>query len=114
VATDSAGNVYVADSENRAIRKITPEGVVSTLAGTAGATGSADGSGAAASFNYPDGVAVDNAGNVYVADAGNNTIRKITAAGVVSTLAGTAGVTGSSGGTGAAASFNVPVGVATD
>jgi hypothetical protein len=114
VATDSAGNVYVADTSNQTIRKITPTGVVSTLAGTPGVMGSADGTGAAARFNYPVSVATDGNGNVYVADAGNNTIRKITPAGVVTTLAGSAGVRGSADGTGAAASFNLPGGVATD
>jgi uncharacterized protein YjiK len=114
VATDSAGNIYVADNGNSTIRKITAAGVVSTLAGTAGVTGSTDATGAAASFNGPQGVATDSAGNLYVADSGNYTIRKITAAGVVSTLAGTAGVRGSTDGTGAAASFNSPIGVATD
>ena len=68
VAVDSAGNVYVADSHNNTIRKITPSGVVSTLAGLAGSIGSADGTGCAARFDSPDGVAVDSAGNVYVAD----------------------------------------------
>jgi len=114
VATDGAGNLYVADSGNNTIRKITPNGVVSTFAGTAGMTGSADGIGAAARFADPSGVATDSAGNIYVADSGNSTIRKITAAGVVSTLAGTAGVVGSADGIGAAASFNNPVGVAAD
>ena len=113
VATDSAGNVYVADSRNHTIRKVTPAGVVSTLAGTAGLMGSTDGTGAAASFNYPIGVATDRAGNVYVVDF-NNTIRKITPAGVVSTLAGTAGLMGSTDGTGAAASFDSLGGVAAD
>ena len=75
VATDSAGNVYVADYINHTIRKITPEGVVSTLAGTARASGSADGTGPAARFSYPFGVATDSAGNVYVADSNNHTIR---------------------------------------
>jgi sugar lactone lactonase YvrE len=114
VATDSAGNVYVADDLNDTIRVITPGGVVSTLAGTAGNYGSADGTGTAAQFEGPQGVATDSAGNVYVADAGNQTIRKITPAGVVSTLAGTAGTSGSADGNGAAAQFNRPSGVATD
>jgi len=114
VATDSAGNVYVADSDNHTIRKITSEGVVTTLAGTAGNSGSADGTGAAARFSSPVGVATDNTGNVYVADANNHTIRKITAAGVVTTLAGTAGNSGSADGTGFAARFCFPGGVATD
>ena len=113
-ATDSAGNVYVADASNNVIRKITPAGVVSTLAGTAGASGSADGTGAAARFNGPRGVTTDSTGNVYVADTYNNTIRKITAAGVVTTWAGTAGVFGAVNGTGAAASFRYPEGVAAD
>jgi NHL repeat-containing protein len=114
VANDSAGNVYVADTNNSTIRKITPAGVVTTLAGTAGTFGSTDATGAAARFNFPLGVAIDSAGNVYVADTNNSTIRKITLAGVVSTLAGTAGVIGNADATGAAASFNLPRGVATD
>ncbi|MEO8719028.1 MAG: hypothetical protein ABI423_12485, partial [Burkholderiales bacterium] len=114
VATDSAGNVYVADQYNHTIRKITPAGVVTTLAGTAGAEGSADGTGAAARFRWPNGVATDAGGNVYVADSGNGTIRKITPAGVVTTLAGTAGVLGQTDGIGSAASFRGMVGVATD
>src|SRR5882762_7258845 len=76
VASDSSGNVYVADSNNNTIRKITPAGVVTTLAGVAGFTGSADGTGSAARFYYPEGVATDSSGNVYVADSSNNTIRK--------------------------------------
>jgi streptogramin lyase len=114
VAVDGAGNVFVADSNNNTIRKITPSGVVTTLAGTAGLSGSADGTGAAARFNWPTGVAVDGAGNVFVADSDNNTIRKITPAGVVTTLAGTANASGSADGTGAAARFNGPEGVAVD
>ena len=114
VAVDAAGTVYVADTNNQTIRKITVAGVVSTLAGTAGTSGSADGTGAAARFAGPFGVAVDAAGTVYVADTNNQTIRKITVAGVVSTLAGTAGTSGSADGTGAAARFYLPSGVAVD
>ncbi|WP_184338484.1 NHL domain-containing protein, partial [Prosthecobacter vanneervenii] len=114
VAVDSAGNVYVADSGNSVIRKVTEAGVVSTLAGSTEATGSMDGTGSAARFNNPSGVAVDSAGNVYVADGGNSTIRKVTSAGVVSTLAGSAEARGSADGTGSAARFNNPGGVAVD
>jgi len=114
VAVDGAGNVYVADQGNETIRKVTAAGVVTTLAGTAGMSGSVDGMGAAARFNVPSGVTVDSAGNLYVADLFNSTIRKVTAAGVVTTLAGTAGMAGSADGTGAAARFNQPIGVAVD
>jgi hypothetical protein len=114
VAVDGAGNIYVADNESCTIRKITSAGVVTTLAGTAGLYGSADGTGAAAKFYGPKGIAVDGTGNLYVADTGNNTIRKITPAGVVTTVAGSAGSTGSADGTGAAARFNGPEGIALD
>jgi len=114
VAADSTGNVYVSDRGNNTIRKITPAGLVTTLAGKVGATGSTDGTGAAASFDYPSGIATDRAGNVYVADYGNRTIRKITPAGVVTTLAGRAGARGSNDGVGAAARFDGPLAVATD
>jgi len=87
VAVDASGNVYVSDSVNDLIRKIAPDGTVSTLAGS-GTAGAADGVGAAASFDGPAGLAVDAAGNVYVADSNNNLIRKITPAGVVTTVAG--------------------------
>ena len=116
VATDSTGNVYLADSFNNTIRKIRADGTVTTLAGKAGlsSSGSVDGIGSAARFNDPSGVATDSSGNVYVADSGNNTIRKITQAGIVTTLAGTPGSLGSADGIGAAARFTLPSGVATD
>jgi sugar lactone lactonase YvrE len=112
VAVDSSGNVYVADSGNNVIRKINSAGVVSTFAGS-GSIGNADGKGAAASFSYPAGVAVDGNGNVYVADVNNNEIRKITPEGGVSTFAGSSSI-GYLDDTGTAAKFNVPVGIAAD
>jgi hypothetical protein len=93
VAADGAGNLYVADFGNNTIRKVVvATGVVTTLAGTAGMTGSSDGTGTAARFNGPESLAVDGAGNLYVADAYNHTIRKIVLqSGVVTTLVGVAG-----------------------
>jgi hypothetical protein len=114
VAIDSAGNIYVADTNNHTIRRITPGGVVSTLAGFAGMPGSVDGLGETARFRSPTGVAVDGSGNIYVADSENNTIRKITPSGAVSTLAGFPGEIGSDDGVGCAARFNTPRGVAVD
>lgn len=155
VAVDSSGNAYVADRGNNAIRKVTPAGVVSTLAGSS-LPGSTDGTGSAASFFNPEGIAVDAAGIVYVADTSNSIIRRITPAGVVTTFAGPAadltdprglavdasgnvyvadtahhrirritpagvvttlagsGTSGSADGTGTAASFFSPMGVAVD
>lgn len=112
VAVDSSGNIYVADTNNNDIRKITPAGVVTTFAGT-GSAGHANGTGTAASFAAPTGVAVDQNGNVYVADSGNNEIRKITPTGVVTTLAGST-TAGSADGTGSSASFNGPFALAVD
>ncbi len=114
VAVDSAGTLYVADSHNHTIRKVTPTGVVTTLAGLAGNSGTNDGSGSAARFNFPTGVAVDGSGTLYVADYGNHTIRSVTPAGMVTTIAGTAGKKGSADGSGTGASFSGPTAVAVD
>jgi sugar lactone lactonase YvrE len=114
VAVDPAGNVYVADTANNIIRKITPDGFVSTLAGSVGHPGNQDGTGSNAQFRNPWGVAVTDQGNVFVADMSNNTIRKISPTGVVSTLAGQAGVSGSRDGMGADAQFNNPFALAVD
>lgn len=102
------GTLYVADEENSTVRKLTPTGEVTTLAGAAGSKGSADGAGPAARFYHPVGVALDAGGTLYVTDADNHTIRKITPSGTVTTLAGTAGRRGSADGAGAAAGFNTP------
>jgi sugar lactone lactonase YvrE len=112
LAIDGSGNLYVAEAGNNKIRKVTPDGQVSTLAGS-GSAGNVDATGTAASFNLPQGMAVDNVGNVYVADYFNNKIRKISPAGIVSTFAGS-GTAGSANGIGTAASFYHPVGVALD
>lgn len=112
LAVDKAGNVYVADSGNDEIRLVTPAGVVTTLAGLAHHPGGADGTSVKAKFNYPSDVALDGAGNVYVSDQNNSTIRKVTTNGVVTTFAGKAGEFGARDGAGTAAQFSFPAGIA--
>ncbi len=114
LARDGSGNTYLADSANNTIRKIAPDGTVTTLAGLAGSPGSNDGLGGEARFNTPYGIAVGKDGTVYVADSNNHTIRKITPAGMVTTIAGLAGVPGSANNTGSAARFNFPRGITVD
>ncbi len=122
ITVDASGNVYVTDMLSCTIRKLVPTGgnwVVSTIAGQASKSGSADGIGSAARFNSPTGVAVDSGGNVFVADEANNTIRRLTPAGTnytVFTVAGLAG-NGNAGdidGFGSAVRFNGPYGIAVD
>ncbi len=114
VAADSTGNFYIADTNNHVIRKVTFTGVVTTLAGSAGTAGSSDGTGTAARFNFPSGLALDSSGNIYVADTSNHTIRKVTSAGVVTTIAGWPGTPDSADGAGTSARFYGPEGVALD
>ena len=111
---DSSGNLYVADTTNHTIRKITPTGLVTTFAGLAGTPGAINGVGAAARFNQPWSVTIDPSGNLYVADGDNHAIRKITATGVVTTLAGSLEVSGTADGQGSGARFNSPYGVTAD
>jgi len=111
--SDAAGNIYFSDQASHLIRKITPEGFVTTIAGTPHSPGFADGAGSAAMFNNPRALAMDNAGNLYVADQANNRIRKITGTGEVTTYAGS-GAMGADNGPVATASFNTPTGIAFD
>src|SRR5262249_53324357 len=92
IAVDAAGNVFVADTNNNAIRRIDTGSVVTTFAGQIGAPGASDGVGNTAHFNQPRGLAIDRNGNLFVADRGNQTIRKVTPAGGVSTVAGRPGL----------------------
>jgi len=116
VAVDSVGNIYVADSGNNAIRKITATGVVTIFAGDiAGAVGATNGQGSLARFNSPSSIAIDAADNLYVADSGNSQIRRITPTGLVSLFAGSPTADpGSANGPALSATFNLPEGVALD
>ncbi|HEX3718350.1 MAG TPA: immunoglobulin domain-containing protein [Verrucomicrobiae bacterium] len=113
VAVDASGNVYVADTANHTIRKISIGAAVTTLAGTPKSNGVANGAAASAQFDFPTGVAVDNSGTVYVADWGNHMIRKIRL-GQVTTLAGLAGKPGWADGSNSIAQFNHPAALAFD
>lgn len=113
-AVDSNGYLYVVDTFNHTLRKVSPAGEVTTLAGLAGVSGSSDGTGSEARFSSPKGVAVDSTGNIYIADTGNHTLRLVTAQGEVTTVAGLAGLSGNTNGTGSAARFSSPSCVAVD
>jgi sugar lactone lactonase YvrE len=111
IVTDARGNLFIADSRNHCIRKISTNGIVTTFAGLAGTAGTGDGS-AAARFDTPCGIALAPNGDLYVSDTGNHTIRRITPAGSVTTIAGTAGQSGFTDALGTAARFNSPLGLA--
>lgn len=112
IAIDAAGNLYIADTNNHAIRKVAVDGTVSTLAGGK-SNGYVDGIGTAAKFTLPQSIVLSPDGNLYISDTGNNTIRKVTLAGVVTTVAGNP-TAGYADGTGTAAAFNNPRGIAAD
>lgn len=114
LAADSNGNLYVADTDNHTIRRVTPQGLVSTVAGLVSVFGSSDGAGASARFRSPEGITFSENNEAFVTDTGNHTIRKITSSGVVTTLAGSAGTSGAVDGEGAAARFFEPRGIAVD
>jgi len=113
IAADAGGNLYVAEPASATIRKVTPQGAVTTLAGTAGAVGYADGNGGAARFNQPSRLETDAQGNLYLTDTGNSVVRKITPGGAVGTLAGN-GTCGSVDGRTTSAQFCNPKGIALD
>jgi hypothetical protein len=120
VAVDAADNVYVADAVNEIIRKVTPSGtnwIVTTIAGQVGSPGGNDGTNLDAQFNFPTGINVDTAGNVYVSDTFNDSIRRLTPSGtnwIVTTIGGSAGSAGLADGTNDVAQFSAPQGVAVD
>jgi sugar lactone lactonase YvrE len=112
IVTDASGNFFVADSQNDAIRKVTTNGVVTTFAGQLGIPGNVNATGTNAKFDAPCGLAFDANGNLFVSDTGNNTIREITPAGAVSTIAGVAGPGGFADGAAGSALFSAPLGIA--
>jgi sugar lactone lactonase YvrE len=115
LALDGSGNLYVADTNNDTIRRIVlASGTVTTVAGQVGANGSADGTGSQAQFYFPSGLATDTAGNLYIADTDNHTIRRMAVSGGVTTIAGQVGTGGSADGIDGATRFNFPTGLAVD
>ncbi|MFO0670739.1 MAG: hypothetical protein U0235_14095 [Polyangiaceae bacterium] len=112
LTVDAVGNIFIADSGNHLIRKLTPGGDVSTVAGSRATYGAADGAGSDAQFYFPAGIAVDESGVLFVADMMNATIRRIDTGGVVTTIAGSPGVFGHADGFGNAATFSYPSGLA--
>ncbi len=116
LAVDAVGNLYIAEQLNNLVRKVSPSGIISTFAGMGTPSYSGDGGNAtAAMLRQPESVAVDNSGNVFIADAGNNVIRKVSTSGIISTVAGTGLLSdGGDGGPATAANIQSPVGVAVD
>jgi sugar lactone lactonase YvrE len=114
IAVDASGNLYVGDSSLNTIQQISPTGVTSLVAGSSGLGGSTDGTGKGALFNQPGGIVINSSGVLFVADTGNSTIRKIAPGGIVTTFAGSAANKSYQDGTGTAAWFNSPVGIALD
>jgi gliding motility-associated-like protein len=110
ILLDNSGNMYIADKDNQVIRKISPAGIVTTIAGTLNREGAVNGTGTLAKFYSPENMVFDSDGNIYIADTDNHLIRKMTPAGEVTTFAGS-GDAGKTNGTGNAASFNKPIGL---
>lgn len=112
ITIDASGNVYCAQYGHHVVSKYSSTGVYSIIAGQAGSSGTDDGTGTAAKFNFPAGITIDANGNLYVTETFNNRIRKITQAGLVSTIAGS--TSGFADGTGSAAMFNLPIAICGD
>jgi sugar lactone lactonase YvrE len=112
MVADAEGNLFVADSSNHVIRRITRDGTVTTYAGSPGDGATTNGPLASARFNGPQGITLDTSGNLFVSESGGHVIRRISASGSVTTVAGSAGLSGSVNGTGDVARFNLPSGLA--